>query len=236
MPHFDGKFNVIQNMLFYKFLLNHFLAKKSVAFNKSLESIIFDDEKEILDKDWNEKLRHESVKEVQTIDIWNVLPEEISRSGVVILQECLDEITILRKMKGIEIDKVVLEHISLQEQYSAPKYDMSLILYQNAETLNIRKFKKEVSWIEKLLETTVSNLKSMRNFDNLLRIMNEQETNQETENSILLSRKFNQNEISRLRQCIDLEKEAALKRIQQLTEKLGNFKDELNVILFSLFF
>lgn len=174
---------------------------------------------------------------MQNIDIWNVLPEDISRSAAVILQECLEEITILRKMKGVEVDNVVLEYISLQEQYSAPKYDMDLILTnQNAEALNIRKFKKEVSWIEKLLEKTVSNLKSMNNFDDLLRIMNEQETNRETENSILLSRKFNQNEILRLRQCIYSEREAALKRVQQLTEKLGNFKDELNVMFLLIAF
>jgi septal ring factor EnvC (AmiA/AmiB activator) len=120
--------------------------------------------------------------------------------------------------------------VPLDEKYNNAEHDVEVIIEsENEEFLTYRKFKKDLSWIEKVLRAVIINLQRSFYFDDLTKILNDDEMTREEEQTLLSSKKFNQSELRKLRQYMESERRELTSQIQKVTEELGNLKDELNV-------
>lgn len=125
---------------------------------------------------------------------------------------------------------VSLEYVPLDDKYKNAEHEIGVILHPTEEFLSYRKFQKELSWMENVLQAIILDLQNTYYFDEFLKILNEENCTRQEEQTLSTSKKFNQEELKRLKTYLELERRELTREIQDVTKEMGNLKDQLNVI------
>ncbi|XP_008192940.2 dynein regulatory complex protein 9 [Tribolium castaneum] len=175
----------------------------------------------------NERLRHQTHLPDDDFQIKN-LSRVLAVVTTVMLQMCYQKIAFFRTMNKMPRVPINLEYVPLDEKYNNAEREIGVILHPSEEFLNYRKFQKDLSWLENVLKSVIIDLQKSFYFDDFIKILNEDEMTRQEEQTLLTSKMFNLHEVKKLRTYLDLEKKELTRELQDVTEELGNFKDQLN--------
>ncbi|XP_044268417.1 dynein regulatory complex protein 9-like [Tribolium madens] len=175
----------------------------------------------------NERLRHQTHFPDEDFQIKS-LSRVLAVVTTVMLQMCYQKIAFFRTINKMPRVPTNLEYVPLDEKYHNAEREIGVILHPSEEFLNYRKFQKDLSWLENVLKSVIIDLQKSFYFDDFIKILNEDNLTRQEEHTLLTSKMFNLHEVKKLRTYLDLEKKELNRELQDVTEELGNFKDQLN--------
>ncbi|XP_063922783.1 dynein regulatory complex protein 9-like isoform X2 [Zophobas morio] len=177
----------------------------------------------------NERLRHATVQApTQVRQRTKFFSKLMATVAISVMQDALHEIIIMREINQIPQAHVDVDFVPLTEKYSAVEFNVERHVSTDKKFLAFRKFSRDLTWLEQVFNIVVTNLENDFYFDDLEKILADDALTREEETTLLASKEFNQRELGKLRLYMESERKDMTRMIQDLTERLGNVKDELN--------
>lgn len=180
------------------------------------------------DDNVNERLRHQ-LPDLDFFEPTKYLDRLLTSVCSTIVYKCLQEVSILRELNNIPLEDVNLNYIPLDEKYKMTEHDIGTILNEDKNFLVCKKFKRDISWLEKVLTILLIDIQKTFYYEKLLTILNDVQYTKQEEETLLTSKEFNKREVQKLRYYIENERKELTRGVQVITEEMGNAKDELNV-------